>query len=203
MLCARSFDSGSRAIYNEGTHPRLTGAWHSMIPESVQTYWHNFLAELPQDSPYHGAAFIYEGWGDGTPAMADELGGLIAAGVKTATCSALWEWQAEGGALPAAGLITVVLDGRGQPLCIVETCEVRQCRYDEVDAAFAYDEGEGDRSLAYWRAAHQRFFSRTLPKIGRAFAEDMPLVCERFRLIYRHGPAGAHYLDPVQQPTAD
>jgi len=62
------------------------------------------------------------------------------------------------------------------------------------------------RATALWLIGARRtsaFFSRTLPKIGRAFAEDMPLVCERFRLIYRQGPAGAHYLDPVQQPTAD
>lgn len=49
---------------------------------------------------------------------------------------------------------------------------------------FAAAEGEGDRSLAYWRAAHWRYFSRTLLTISRAPAEDMPLVCERFRLLY-------------------
>jgi hypothetical protein len=32
--------------------------------------------------------------------------------------------------------------------------------------------------------AHWRFFSRTLPKIGKEPTEDMPLECERFRLIY-------------------
>ncbi len=54
----------------------------------------------------------------------------------------------------------------------------------EVDASFARDEGEGDLSLAYWRAAHERYFTRALPRIGRSFAPDMPLVCERFRVIY-------------------
>jgi uncharacterized protein YhfF len=54
-----------------------------------------------------------------------------------------------------------------------------------VDKDFAREEGEGDLSLQYWREAHRRFFSRSLPKIGRAFSEDMLLVCERFRLIYK------------------
>ena len=49
---------------------------------------------------------------------------------------------------------------------------------------FAYEEGEGDRSLSYWREAHWRFFSRTLPQIGKQSAEVMPLVCERFQLIH-------------------
>ena len=43
----------------------------------------------------------------------------------------------------------------------------------------------GDRSLEYWREAHWRFFSRTLPNIDKEPATDMPLVCERFRVIYR------------------
>ncbi len=61
--------------------------------------------------------------------------------------------------------------------------------YDQVDAAFAYEEGEGDRSLAYWREAHRRFFTRTLAVIGREFDETMPLVCERFRVLYRRPDA--------------
>ena len=117
--------------------------------------------------------------------MADELGGLIADGTKTATCSALWEYEAEGEPLPEVGVKTVVLDGNSDPLCIVETMEVEVRPYDRVDALFAYEEGEGDRSLEYWREAHWRFFSRTLPDIGKEPEMDMPLVCERFRVIYR------------------
>jgi len=94
-------------------------------------------------------------------------------------------YVAEGNPIPEVGLISIVLDGAGQPLCIIETVEVTQRRFDEVDADFARAEGEGDFSLDYWRDAHQTFFSRTLPKIGKQFSADMPLVCERFQLIYK------------------
>jgi len=130
-----------------------------------------------------GEQYVAEGWGD-SPRLADELGTLIVTGAKTATCSALWEYEAEGSALPEAGSKTIVLDGQDDPLCIVETTEVVVRPYDEVDAKFAYEEGEGDRSLEYWRDAHWRFFSRTLPTIGKEPSVDMPLVCERFRVIY-------------------
>jgi uncharacterized protein YhfF len=150
----------------------------------IQKYWQDFLSTLPADSPYRSKAYITEGWGD-SPQMADELGALIAAGVKTATCSALWEWEAEAKSPPEVGTVTVVIDGNGQPLCIVETVEVTIRNYNEVDADFAREEGEGDLSLQYWREAHRRFFSRSLPKIGREFSEDMPLVCERFRVLYK------------------
>jgi uncharacterized protein YhfF len=150
----------------------------------VEAYWQGYLETLPADSPVRDEQYIAEGWGD-SPEMADELGALILAGTKTATCSALWEYEAEGESLPETGLKTIVLDGNGNPMCIVETTEVEVWPYDEVDARFACEEGEGDRSLEYWREAHWRFFSRTLPNIGKEPATDMPLVCERFRVVYR------------------
>jgi uncharacterized protein YhfF len=151
---------------------------------SIEEYWSAFLDGQSSESPYHQKSYVAEAFGDGS-ALADELGRLVASGVKTGTCSALWEWQAEGNPIPEVGLVTIVLDGQGQPLCIIETTEVTQRRFDEVDADFARAEGEGDLSLQYWRDAHQNFFSRTLPKIGRQFSADMPLVCERFKLIHK------------------
>ena len=155
-----------------------------MTEESIKNYWQKFLSMLPADSQYHTKTYTAESWGD-SPEMADELSDLIARDIKTATCSALWEWEAEGKPIPQAGMVTVVIDGQGEPLCIVETKEVTLRKFNEVDSAFAQAEGEGDFSLEYWRDAHKRFFSRTLPKIGKEFSEDMPLVCERFELIYK------------------
>jgi uncharacterized protein YhfF len=155
-----------------------------MDDKQIKAYWRSYLATLPADSPVRDEQYAAEGWGD-SPRMADELGALIVDGIKTATCSALWEYEAEGEPLPETGAKIVVLDGNGDPLCIVETTEVDVVPYDEVAAQFAYEEGEGDRSLEYWRYAHWRFFSRTLPRIGKEPTVDMPLVCERFRVIYR------------------
>jgi len=155
-----------------------------MDDNRIEVYWQGYLATLPADSPIHDEEYMAEGWGD-SPRLADELGALIVAGTKTATCSALWEYETESEPVPEAGGKTIVLDGNGDPLCIVETTEVEVRSYGEVDAQFAYEEGEGDRSLEYWRDAHWRFFSRTLPEIGREPSMDMPLVCERFRVIYR------------------
>jgi len=155
-----------------------------MNDNKIEAYWQEFLSTLSEDSPYHTKSYVAEGWGVGSK-MADELGTLIVAGTKTATCSALWEWEAEGESPPEAGTVTIVLDGRGEPIGIVETTEVTIRKYNEVDADFARDEGEGDLSLQYWRKAHKNFFSRILPEIGKEFNEEMPLVCERFRLIYK------------------
>jgi uncharacterized protein YhfF len=111
-------------------------------------------------------------FGDG-PDLADELLELVLKGIKTATCSTEDEPN-----ISKPGERWIVLDGRGNPRCVIETIEVSFRRYRDVDAAFASDEGEGDRSLAYWRSAHRRYFER----LGR-FSEDMMLMCERFRLV--------------------
>ena len=151
--------------------------------ENIERYWQKYLSTLPSDSPYHSETYVAESWGD-SPALADELGELIIQGVKTATCSALWSWEAEGNPVPER-YITVALNGNGEPFCIVETYEITIRKYNEVDADFAREEGEGDLSLNYWREAHKNYFSRVLPKIGKEFSENMSLVCERFRIIYR------------------
>jgi len=108
-----------------------------------------------------------------SPALADRLLELVIAGLKTATCSTEDEPNTS-----SPGERWIVRDGRGEPRCVIETTEVTYRRFPEVDAAFAHDEGEGDRSLAFWRDAHRAYFGR----LGR-FSEDMMLMCERFRLV--------------------
>jgi len=155
-----------------------------MDREKVEAYWRAYLSTSLAGSALRDEG--YEAWafGDG-PKMADELGGLVLARRKTATCSALWELEAGGEQIAQTGEKSVILDGNDEPLCIIETTEVELRPFDGVDGRFAHEEGEGDRSLEYWRGAHRRFFSRTLPEIGHRFSENMPLVCERFRVIYR------------------
>lgn len=113
------------------------------------------------------------------------MAALIISGKKTATCSALWEWEAEGEPIPQVSLKTILLSSAGEPLAVLETTEVSIRAYQEVDAQFAHDEGEGDLTLRSWREGHWRFFSRTLARIGKKPALDMPLVCERFRVVYK------------------
>ena len=116
-------------------------------------------------------------FGDG-PALADELLALVLAGKKSATCGALWQYEAENIPVAKPGERSIVLDGAKIPRCVVETVNAEVKRFDEVDAQFAHDEGEGDLSYAHWRAAHESYFRRQGP-----FSPDMLVVCERFRLV--------------------
>ena len=110
-----------------------------------------------------------------SPALADELADLVLAGRKRATC-----WAVSAGPITSVGKRMVMVDGAGIPRAVLETVELTQRRFSEIDEAFAFDEGEGDRTLTYWRKAHQRYFGR-----HGTFSPDILLYCERFRLIER------------------
>jgi uncharacterized protein YhfF len=150
----------------------------------MDVFWQAYVNTLPPDHPARSRP-VPPAWGFGdSAALADELGDLVCRGVKTATCTLVWEFEVKGEAIPQPGELNIILDGAGQPLCIIETTGVEIKPYNAVEPAFAHAEGEGDRSLAYWRDAHWRYFSRVCPKIGRAVSEDMPLVCEHFRVVW-------------------
>lgn len=54
----------------------------------------------------------------------------------------------------------------------------------EVSEEQAYKEGEGDRSLAYWREVHRAVFTEELKEIGEIFSEEMLVVCEEFEVAF-------------------
>jgi len=151
--------------------------------ENVVKFWQEYLSILPKEK--RAGLQMPEAWAFGRGAeMADELGGLVASGIKQATASLLWEYEAEGSQLPKPGDLSIILDGKDQPLCLIETVEIQVKPFSQVEERFAYDEGEGDRTLKYWRDAHWRFFGVTCQEIGREPSEEMPVVCERFQLVW-------------------
>ena len=146
---------------------------------TIQKFWRTYLSTLNDDHP-HRAQEVPEVWSCGDDSgMADELGRLVQLGIKTATCC-----RYLGENLVEEVGPSVIVDGRGQPLCVVETTEITVRRYRDVDAQFAWDEGEGDRSLSHWRNAHWHFFTHEATREGYEVGEDMLLQCERYRVLY-------------------
>lgn len=113
-----------------------------------------------------------------TEALCNRLLRLVRAGVKTATCEALRQFGPGKDAMPAVGRRDIALNWDGSPALLIETVEVFQARFCDVDEGFALAEGE-NRDLAGWRRDHQRYFER-----NGGFDDEMILVCERFRLVH-------------------
>ncbi|WP_241907431.1 ASCH domain-containing protein [Vibrio breoganii] len=109
---------------------------------------------------------------------------LILRGEKRASCSMEYWYSHEGEAMPSVGHLQVVTDWQGEPICIIEITSVDTCKYCDITAEFAALEGEGDKSLEWWREAHWKFFSLECQELGITPTPEMLLVLERFKVVY-------------------
>jgi uncharacterized protein YhfF len=120
-----------------------------------------------------------------SPEMADELALLVRDGPKRATAGLLRDFAPHtDDPVPRPGDHWVVLDGRGAQVCVIRTTEVEIKPLRAVDAAFAWDEGEGDRTRDGWLAMHRAYFTRDAARRGLGFTDDEPTVFERFELVW-------------------
>lgn len=115
---------------------------------------------------------------------ADFLADLVLKGEKTATASAYDLYALEGESLPQEGTFDVILDSQNQAVCIVEITRVSVESFNQVSAQHAYKEGEGDKSLTYWRQVHEDFFTDCLDEAGLTFTPESKVVLEEFRKVY-------------------
>jgi uncharacterized protein YhfF len=159
---------------------RITRFWDAARPSAGRTSHGGAVGERSEN------VVPPEAWAFGdSPELADSLLRLVLAGTKTATASAVWEYEAAGEPLPRKGDLSIVLDGAGEPRALLRTTEVATVPFDEVTAEHAYREGEDDRTLESWRAEHERYWRRTLAQLGHEFTPSMPVVCERFAVLFQ------------------
>ena len=142
----------------------------------VQAFWAAYVAAT-------GASGSFTAWGfgdDEKPELMTKLGLLVRDGPKRATAGRLDHFDPATEPIPTPGDHSVILDGGGQPICIIRTRSVEIRPYGEVDEAFAWDEGEGDRTLKDWRRGHEWYFA----SIGAPLEAETPLVLERFDKVW-------------------
>lgn len=152
------------------------------IPDHIVSFWRSFVQSQPVDpTDRFFEAFHF----DDNEASANELAQLVLAGKKRASAGLVWSFDAVSAPLPKAGDLSVVTDWAERPLCVIRTERVDVVAYDEVSAAFAATEGEGDGSLQYWRRVHWAAFERACRRMGRMPELKMPVACERFSVVFR------------------
>ena len=146
-------------------------------------YWREFLRSLPHDDSRRIAlpdSFSFGGEGE----LADELAGLVLAGRKRATGSLSVEYTSMNERLPKAGDLSIILNGKGTPVAIIERTSVDVVPFDAVGEAFAAHEGEGDGSLKYWREAHTWYFNTVCERLGGILESATPVLYQRFKLVW-------------------
>ncbi len=150
--------------------------------DDARAMWSEYAATRPGPLPPEEEPPVE--WFGNTPALADELLALVLAGTKRATVALVDDFLDQGEPLPRIGGHWVVCDGTGAPRCVLRTVELRLGPLASVDDAFAWDEGEGDRTRDDWLRGHRRYFTRTCAARGVDFSEDQEVVFERFRVVW-------------------
>lgn len=132
---------------------------------------------IAPDTPYEAWAF------GGAP---DKLAELVLRGIKTGTASGYDLYALDNSEpVPEAGDYSVVLSSKDEALCVIRTTKVYAVPFRDVTADHAFKEGEGDRSLNYWRQVHWDFFAEEFDAYGIQFNEDRMILCEEFEVVYR------------------
>lgn len=148
--------------------------------------WRAYLATLGE-TPESFSGQLSSWHFTDNPADADELVELVKRGRKTATSPSLAYFESRGEPLPRPGDLHVVTNWAGEAQCVIRTTDVSIVPFGDITAEYAAIEGEGDGSLAYWREVHWRYYQRELAAFGRAPTQDMPIVCERFEVVFPEG----------------
>jgi uncharacterized protein YhfF len=147
---------------------------------AASAMWREYVATLAVPPPEEPTV---ERFGD-SAALADELIELVLDGTKRATAGLVVDFAHEGEPLPRIGGHWIVCDGAGTPRAVLRSIELRIGRLDSVDDAFAWDEGEDDRTRDSWLAGHLRYFTRTQAARREEWSDDLEVVFERFRVVW-------------------
>jgi len=120
--------------------------------------------------------------------LRDRIVAAILDGSKTSTTSTVAEYELENEPLPAVGTRGTVIDSDGRPVAVIETTDVRIVRLEDVNLHHVLAEGEGHRSVAAWREAHESFWASQsmhefLGEMVLRIDDDTPVVLETFTLV--------------------
>ncbi len=146
----------------------------------IASYWEEFQKANPEYAKANRPPSFY--YCDNQP-DADECAELVVKGIKRATSPSLWGLEKNQEPLPQVGDLAIVTNWVGTPKAIVRTVKVEIVAFREIAAEYAYHEGEGDRSLAYWKQVHWAYYTNEMAPFGEFPDEGMPIVCEYFERI--------------------
>lgn len=152
--------------------------------KSVSEMWRNYLSSIGDDiintNKKYSSWHFCDNEGD-----ANDLAELVKQGVKRATTGLYYLYEVDDETLPKVGELNIIIDWQGKGKCIIEMKKVTLLPFKEVNEEFAKIEGEGDKSLKYWREVHINAFNRHLKEYNKEFIEDMLVVCQEFETVYK------------------
>lgn len=154
------------------------------IHDTVKQLWHNYLLSINENEQTTNKKYVSWCFG-GSGESSDKLAELVYKKQKTATSSLYSLYAIDNTPLPKEGDLSIITTFNGFAVCLIETIKVQVLPFSHVNEEFAFKEGEGDRTLTYWRNIHTNFFSQELKSIDKVFSPGMLIVCEEFKVLAR------------------
>jgi uncharacterized protein YhfF len=152
--------------------------------KSVQEMWERYLMTIGENPG--STEMTYQSWYFcDNQEDANELVELVMSGTKRGTASLYILYERANERIPAAGDLSVLTDWDGIARCIIRDKNVTIVPFKDISEEHAMIEGEGDKSLDYWRRAHINFFTRELEGMGAEFNEDVLVVFEEFEVVFQ------------------
>lgn len=149
--------------------------------KSVDVLWRNYIDENPK---YKNTKTPTSFYFCDNEFDANECADLVVKGIKRATATSLWWFEKNNEPLPKVGNQYIITDWRGNARALIETTKIELIPYNKITVEFAEIEGEGDKSLEYWKKVHKDYYSREMKTFKEKFDENMIIVCEQFKLVY-------------------
>ena len=151
--------------------------------KTVKEMWKKYLSTIGENINNSGKT--YESWYFcNNEKDANELAGLVKKGIKKATASLHCLYEIENELIPEVGDYAVITNWKGVAQSIVQITSINTIPFKEVTEELAAKEGEGDKTLSFWRKVHRKVFTLELKEYSKKFSEDMLVVCEEFAVVY-------------------
>jgi len=147
---------------------------------AIDTFWKRFVKSHGiNNHPCPVAFYFCDNRHD-----ADTCAKLVFAGIKQATAPSQWWFDKHIEALQCICEYFVITNWSGEPQAVIQTTAVMVVPFGQVDAAFAFAEGKGDRSLAEWQRVYRSYYAREMDCAKSEITDDFAVVCHHFRCIF-------------------
>lgn len=115
---------------------------------------------------------------------ANECAELVVNNIKQATSTSMWWYETNDHAFPTIGDLSIITNWEKKAKAIIQTSKIEKVPFNKITREYAEIEGEGDKSLAYWKRVHWDYYTREMKEICQKPYNEMLIICEQFETIW-------------------
>ena len=155
------------------------GALKNPETEPIDDYWNRVIASKPELAVDHQIRSI--GIDEETTVL---IIGFIKEGEKVGTFSLPWLMESENIPASHTGQPIILLSYDGKPEIVVQITDIEETIFGEIDYDVTKIDGPPVRDPEVWIPLHREYWNNILKPYGRSCTDDMPVIVERFQLVY-------------------